>query len=122
MGPRTGRRRSNPDDAASVAAVVEELAPGTGGDRPPSRLADAVLDELDRAVEEAAIHAPRVVGTGGDHPHEGADVRIAEETRHPVGHHDVRVAPPRTAIVVEPHSPFLTPDRSGGRGGLATGG
>ena len=45
------------EQTRSVAARVDHFAPGLGGQRAPGLEADAVLDELDRAVEEPDVHA-----------------------------------------------------------------
>src|SRR4051812_34953213 len=55
------------DRPRSVAAGVDHLAAGLGGDRPPDVQRDAVLDELDRAVKEPDVHPARVVRLGADH-------------------------------------------------------
>src|SRR5262245_5816049 len=51
----------------SVLIGADDLAAGLGGDGPPGRQRDGILDELDGAVEEADVHAARVVRLGVDH-------------------------------------------------------
>src|SRR5947209_8466775 len=61
------RRRPVP---RSVAVGADDLAPRLGGDGPPGLRADAVLDEPDRAAEEAHVHAsgggPQFYDAGDD--------------------------------------------------------
>src|SRR5438874_899355 len=53
--------------ACSVARRVDDFASGLGGDGSPGAEADAVLDELDRAVEEPDVHPAGMVRAGADH-------------------------------------------------------
>ncbi len=46
---------------------ADDFAAGLGGEGPPGRQRDGILDELDRPVEEPDIHAAGVVGLGVDH-------------------------------------------------------
>src|SRR3954452_20870758 len=50
----------------SEGAGVDHLAAGLGGDPPPDRLGDGVLDEADRAVEQPHVHAAGMVRAGAD--------------------------------------------------------
>src|SRR3954471_3699851 len=50
----------------SIRAGVDDLAARLGGQGAPGAEGDAVLDELDRAVEEGHVHPARVVRAGAD--------------------------------------------------------
>src|SRR3954452_23702051 len=50
----------------SIARRVENLTAGLGGERAPGLVADAVLEEVDRAVDEDDVHAAGVERAGAD--------------------------------------------------------
>ena len=52
--PQRLRLRQSTAGIRSIAAGVDDFAARPGGERTPGLVADAVLDEVDRAVEEAA--------------------------------------------------------------------
>src|SRR4051794_6350889 len=54
------------ESTGSIAAGVDDLAAGLGPDGTPGKDADAVLDELDRAVAEDHVHATGVERRGRD--------------------------------------------------------
>ena len=94
--PGLSRRRRRRPVGRSIAAGVDDLAAGHGGERPPGAEVDAVLDELDRAVEEADVHAARVVRLAPTMVLStsllGLAFAVAEEARQLVRGHDVAVA------------------------------
>src|SRR4051794_4437128 len=94
----------------SVTAGVDDLAAGHGGDGPPGAEVDAVLDELDRAVEEAHVDPARVVRLGADHGiirvAVGVGVPVAEVARQPVRGHHVAVGAADAVGLVGPGAPL----------------
>src|SRR5262245_46149656 len=69
----------------STALRRDDLTAGLRRERPPRRLADAALDEPNRAVEQAHVHAAGVVGAGRDHRGGRMAGSVAEEARLAVG-------------------------------------
>ncbi len=65
-GPCPAIGNEGPDQSGSIAIGVEHLAAGHGGDRAPGLVADAVLDEPYRAVEEAHVHSSGMVRAGAN--------------------------------------------------------
>src|SRR5215469_18770188 len=70
---------------------ADDLAAVVGGDRPPGRRVDAILDEPHRAVEERDVHPSGVIRAGADHGLDPARVDVAEIAGPLVRHHDVAV-------------------------------
>ena len=84
-----------------VGVGADDFAARPGGQGPPGRRVDGILDELDRAVEERHVHPAGVVRAGADDRVDGVLALPLVEAGLLVRCLDVAVATPLAAIVVE---------------------